>query len=115
MPLAAPAPLARPDLEPRSSPKPTFEAGGGPHAATTIREPGAPSRAGSVGENKFLVEVAVDARALPTRTCKPAEGRRAATQRPPSLRHGHKPKVTWYHPRVRHGGISGCSKKKVVW
>ena len=73
--------------------------------------------AGSVGENKFLVEVAVDGRArCQLRTCKePLKvGELRLGKRPPSLRHGHKPKVTWYHPECAMEAFRGCSKKSRV-
>ena len=73
--------------------------------------------AGSVGENKFLVEVAADGRArCQLRTCKePLKvGELRLGKRPPSLRHGHNPKVTWYHPECAMEAFRGCSKKSRV-
>jgi len=73
--------------------------------------------AGSVGENKFLVEVAVDGRArCQLRTCKePLRiGELRLGKRPPSLRHGHNPKVTWYHPECAMKAFLACSKKSRV-
>merc|ERR1719478_1971906 len=73
--------------------------------------------AGSVGENKFLVEVAVDGRArCQLRTCKePLKiGELRLGKRPPSLRHGHNPKVTWYHPECAMKAFLACSAKSRV-
>ena len=108
--------------------------------------------AGSVGENKFLVEVAVDGRArCQLRTCKEplkigelrlgkrppsrpvgksilhevvmnrhrhaieqAQTRRNISFPPRSLRHGHNPKVTWYHPECAMKAFLACSAKSRV-
>ena len=73
--------------------------------------------AGSVGENKFLVQLAVDGRArCQLRTCKePLKiGELRLGKRPPSLRHGHNPKVTWYHPECAMKAFLACSAKSRV-
>ena len=117
VPRVGETPLARPDLEPPELPKAGHSK---PEADLTPQQRFGSlggKCAGSVGENKFLVEVAVDGRArCQLRTCKePLKvGELRLGKRPPSLRHGHKPKVTWYHPECAMEAFRGCSKKSRV-
>ena len=73
--------------------------------------------AGSIGENKFAVEVAADGRSrCQLRTCKvPLKiGELRLGKRPPSLRHGQNKKCTWYHPECAMVAFAACSKKSRV-
>lgn len=73
--------------------------------------------AGSIGANKFAVEVAADGRSrCQLRSCKqPLKiGELRLGKRPPSLRHGQNKKCTWYHPECAMVAFAACSKKSRV-